>query len=657
MSDIAVRRWVFFFLVALSTAGAVFKLHQVFRVDGIDALEWLFLILFTILFGWVTVSFWLAVFGAFARLIGARLLPISQSAQASSSRTAILMPVYNEDVGRVFSGVQAILDSLVAASADGFDFFILSDSTDPANWVAEEVAWQRLRLSLGPDARVYYRHRHRNVGRKSGNIQDFCENWGAAYDYMLVLDADSVMSGQTIMALVGLMDANPKAGLIQAPATLVGRSTCFARIQQFASSAYGPTYNAGLCWLQGSDGNYWGHNAIIRVRAFLTSSGLPKLPGRAPFGGEIMSHDFVEAALLLRAGWQVWMAPDLGGSYEEPPPTIYDHLKRDRRWMQGNLQHARVLLAQGLKLPSRLHMAMGIMSYLASPLWLLLLIVSGLEMFLPSGIEPFTYFGRRPELTLLVPQGVQLLQLTIATLILLYAPKLLALVVLLTQPEATKEHGGVSGVLGSVVLESVFATLFAPVAMLSHSWFLLNILIGRATGWNTQTRSDRALPFWLVLQNYWLHMLIGLGATYVLYRYARESLPWFLPLLIGLILAVPVVEITSSLRLGEALARLKTFLVPSETGIIPVLKRAGQLLASYQAASDGSDYRHLVLEDPSVMALHLKLLREAPPEIGMPRAELAVLAEAARRRDTASFSRHDWVALLSDAESLEATRS
>ncbi|HXR95648.1 MAG TPA: glucans biosynthesis glucosyltransferase MdoH [Rhizomicrobium sp.] len=652
MSDIAVRRWLFLFLVVLSTAGAVFKLYQVLRVDGIDALETLFLILFAILFGWVTISFWLAVFGVFARLTGATLLGLAKSDQPITSRTAILMPVYNEDVDRVFSGVQAIFDSL--QGAPGFDFFILSDSTDPANWVAEEVAWQRLRQELAPDAGIFYRHRHRNVGRKSGNIQDFCENWGAAYDYMVVLDADSVMSGETLEALVRLMDANPRAGLIQAPATLVGRSTCFARIQQFASSAYGPTYNAGLAWLQGAEGNYWGHNAIIRVRAFQSSSGLPKLPGRAPFGGEIMSHDFVEAALLLRAGWQVWMAPDLGGSYEEPPPTAYDHLKRDRRWMQGNLQHARVLLAQGLKMPSRLNMAMGIMSYLASPLWLLLLIVSGLEMFLPSGIEAFTYVGRRPELALMVPQAVPLLQLTTATLVLLYAPKLLATMVLFTQPASLKEHGGAFAVMRSVLLESLFATLFAPVAMLAHSWFMLSILAGRATGWATQTRNDRALPFWLVAKSFGVHMLIGVGAAYGLYRFAPASLPWFLPLLVGLILAIPLVEITSSLRLGEALARGRTFLVPSETMSIAVLSHAQQLLMRREAHA--SDYRHLVLDDPSIMALHLRLLKEAPPLQEMPRAQLAALAEAARRRETGAFTRQDWVALLSDPESLEAMR-
>lgn len=634
----------------------MFKLHQVLRVDGLDALKFLFLVLFAILFGWISTSFWLAVFGAFARLTGAKLLPLSQSAQPQASRTAILMPIYNEDVDRVFSGVHAIFDSLAAAGGQGFDFFVLSDSTDSANWVAEEVAWQRLRQSLEPHARIYYRHRHRNIGRKSGNIQDFCENWGTAYDYMLVLDADSLMSGETINALVKLMDANPKVALIQAPATLVGRSTLFARMQQFASSAYSPTYNAGLCWLQGADGNYWGHNALIRVRAFQSSSGLPKLPGRAPFGGEIMSHDFVEAALLLRADWQVWMAPDLGGSYEEPPPTIYDHLKRDRRWAQGNLQHARIVLAQGLKLPSRLHMAMGIMSYLSSPLWLSLLIVSALEMFLPPGVAPFTYVGSQPQLALWVSQAVPLFQLTVATLVLLYAPKLLALMVLLAQPAAAKEHGGIPAVLSSVLLESIFATLLAPVAMLSHSWFLLNILFGRATGWGAQIRSDRALPFWFVVKNFWPHSVIGILGTYGLYRAAPLSLPWFLPLLSGLILAVPLVELTSSLRLGEALGRMGAFLSPSETTVIPVLKRAHQLLIKREGEDGAFDYRHLVLEDPSVMALHLRLLREAPPELETPPERLVALAEAAKRRQTKSFTHQDWLALLSDPDSLEATR-
>ncbi|HEY2835480.1 MAG TPA: glucans biosynthesis glucosyltransferase MdoH [Rhizomicrobium sp.] len=655
MSDIAARRWLFLILVLMSTAAAVDKLYQVLRIDGVDLFEFLFLALFGILFGWITISFWMAVFGAFARLTSATLLPLKEAPTPSTSRTAILMPIYNEDVARVFSGVQAIFDSV--AGAGGFDFFILSDSTEPQNWIAEEVAWQKLRASLEPDARLFYRHRHRNIGRKSGNIQDFCENWGSHYDYMVVLDADSLMSGETLTSLVRLMDANPSAALIQAPASLVGRSTLFARIQQFASTAYGATYTAGLAWLQGGQGNYWGHNAIIRVRAFQQHGGLPKLPGKPPFGGEIMSHDFVEASFLLRAGWEVWMAPDLTGSYEEPPPTVYDHLKRDRRWAQGNLQHARVILAQGLKFPSRLHLAMGIMSYLSSPLWLLLLVVSALEMFVPAGIVPFSHVGQHTDLALSVSQETPLLQLVTATLVLLYGPKLLALMVLLADPAAAKAHGGAANILRSVVLESVFATLFAPVVMLTHSWFIFNIVIGRATGWGTQTRDDRALPLWLVIREYWPHTVIGLLCGYGLYRFAPQSLGWFVPLLLGLVLSIPMVWITSSLKLGAALVRDNLFLSPSETGVIPVLKRAHQLLERRGAEAKILDYRELVLDDPVVRTLHLRLLEEVPPPEAEPSPQLLLLVEAAKRRDTRAFTRQDWVTLLSNPEGVgEAAR-
>src|SRR6202012_1268815 len=177
------------------------------------------------------------------------------------------------------------------------------------------------------------------------------------------------------------------------------------------------------------DGNYWGHNAIIRMRAFLQHGGLPRLSGKPPFGGEIMSHDFVEAAFLRRAGWEVWMATDLGGSFEEPPPTVYDYLKRDRRWAQGNLQHARILIAQGIRMPSRLHMAMGVMSYLSSPLWFLMLLVSAFSLA-PYGPGADSI------------DHAALVQLTVATLILLYAPKLLAMGITLSDNALVSAHGG-----------------------------------------------------------------------------------------------------------------------------------------------------------------------------------------------------------------------
>ena len=260
MPDIAARRWLFLFLVLASSALGSLQLWSVLRIDGLNLSEFLFLSLFIILFGWIAASFWVAMLGAWAKLASAQLLPLESAKGRSASRTAILMPVYNEDVARVFSGVRAMHRSLCDAAEIGFDFYILSDSTDPAHWIAEEVEWQTLRAQLDGDdvaPRLFYRHRHRNAGRKSGNIQDFCENWGALYDYMVVLDADSLMSGACLGQLVRLMDANPRTALIQVPPQLVGRHSLFARIQQFASSVYGPIYGAGLSFLQGPDGNYW----------------------------------------------------------------------------------------------------------------------------------------------------------------------------------------------------------------------------------------------------------------------------------------------------------------------------------------------------------------------------------------------------------------
>ncbi len=638
-TGLALRRWLFFFLTLSSTAVAVIKLWAVLRAGSLNFGEGLFLVLFALLFGWIASAFWMALFGAVVRLEGSRLLPLAGGPGEAkpASRTAILMPVYNEDVTRVFSGVQAIYDSVREAGETNFDYYILSDSTDPANWIAEEVAWGKLRQLLAPEARIFYRHRHRNIGRKSGNIQDFCENWGSLYDYMVVLDADSLMTGQTLGALVRLMDANPRTGLIQVPPTLVGRHSLFARLQQFAASVYGPTYAAGMASLQGPDGNYWGHNAIIRVRAFLQSGGLPHLPGRPPFGGEIMSHDFVEAAFLRRAGWEVWMAPDLGGSFEEPPPSAYDYLKRDRRWAQGNLQHVRVLIAQGLELPSRLHMAMGIMAYVSSPLWLLMLVVSAFSLA-PKFMPPADH--------------VILLQLMAATVLLLFGPKLMALGVALRNPHTVKAHGGKGALVRSVFFESIFATLFAPVVMLAHSWFIFCILMGIATGWGPQVRQDRGLPSWFVIHHYLPFTLIGLACALALWRFAAENLYFYAPLLAGLLLAIPLVRLTSSLRLGMATARRGLFLIPSENVKEPVLERAHRLALAH--AGDERDFRHLVLEDSGVRDLHLAMLHESLPPPSAPPEKLAALVEAARRRDTAGFSRADWIALLSDPPSIEA---
>jgi membrane glycosyltransferase len=645
--DIAARRWLYLFVVLASTVAAVTQMAGVFQVDGFSIREIAILVLFAILFAWIASSFWMTVFGAFARFTKAELLPLRPASGPSAARTAILMPIYNEDVARVFSGVRAIRES----AGPDFDFFILSDSTNPASWVTEELAWQKLEGELGDGARVYYRHRARNVGRKAGNIQDFCENWGQLYDYMVILDADSLMTGRTLSHLVGLMDANPRAGLIQAPAQLVGRSSLFARIQQFASSVYGPIHTAGLAYLQGADGNYWGHNAIIRVHAFMQYCGLPRLPGRPPFGGEIMSHDFIEAALLRRAGWDVWMAPDIGGSYEEPPPSLLDYLIRDRRWCQGNLQHLRIVFAQGLTLPSRLHLAMGIMSYVSSPLWLLLLIVSGAEMISYKPAQSATTVDLQPALPLYVSHAAELGILVGATLVLLFGPKLLAVGSVLEDAALTRAHGGTRALIAGLFWESLFSTLMAPIVMLQHSWYVLSILMGMATGWNPQTRTDRALPFKLVAREFAVHTVLGVVAAFVLWRFAPDSFNWFVPLLAGLVLSIPLVVVSSSPLLGQVAREEHLFLVPSESRGLRVLDRAHALATSHEALPDQA--QQLVLNDARVRELHLALLRDTPAPAVDPLL-LWALREKVKRRETAGLSRDDWALLLSDPESLRA---
>jgi membrane glycosyltransferase len=654
------RRWLYLALVLSTTAAATARLWAILRIDGIDDLEIALLVLFGILFTWTASAFWLACVGAHVCWRGAARTPLARPmpGEPIRSRTAIVMPIHNEEVARSFAGLAAVHESVEASSALGeFDFYILSDSTDPAHWVAEEIEWDRLRRAAGPEARLFYRHRPRNIGRKTGNIRDFCTNWGGLYDYMVVLDADSLMTGETLVTLARLMDANPRTALIQVSPQPVGRDSLFARIQQFASSVYGPIYTAGLAHLQGPDGNYWGHNAIIRVQPFMQHCGLPALPGRAPLGGEILSHDFVEAALLRRAGWDVRLAPELGGSYEEVPSNLIDYLKRDRRWCQGNLQHMRLLLAQGLRMPSRLHFAVGIMSYVSSPLWLAMLVVSAFEAYRLEHSGAVTYIGKYPVLAWPISHTLALIALVLVTAGLLYGPKLLALALLGRDRERRRAHGGIGKAAYSVFLESLFATLLAPVTMLTHSWFVATILLGGSTSWGGQPRGDRRLSVGAALGAFGPHTIFGLAATALAYLYIPGSFWWFVPLLAGLALAVPMAWVTSSAAAGRWLRRRGRFLVPSETVGLPILERMRARLAERPAEETGEAEIDALLRraltDPYVSRLHLALLGDVPEAPADPE-KLPALVDAARRGDIATFTRQDWTALLSDANSLSA---
>jgi membrane glycosyltransferase len=583
--EVAVQRWLILGLALSITAVPASQLLAIFRVDGVSLLDVALITVFALLFVLITISFWVACVGAHALWTGSLDLPLREphegavtSGDAGRPRTVLLVPVYNENAIEVFARIQAIRESLREAGAEkGFDFFVLSDSTDAECRAAEEAAWRGAR-DTDKSVRIFYRHRAENTGHKSGNIADFCRNWGAMYNYMVVLDADSLMTGSTLARLVLLMDANPRTALIQAAPLLVGGESLFARSQQFASWAYGRMFAAGLAKLQGPDGNYWGHNAIIRVRPFMENCGLPILTGRPPLGGEIMSHDFVEAALLRRAGWEVWMAPELDGSYETSPPTLIDHLKRDRRWCQGNLQHVKLLFAQGLRMPNRLHMAFGALSYLSSPLWLMLIVLFSAHA-VQIDHSPVTYVGRYPVLAWPISHTVAFVSIAVAAMTLLYVPKLLALVVLLRDRDAVRSHGGAPSLILSVFIESVLSTLVAPVFMLSHSWFVLNILIGRNTRWGAQLRRSNGTGLGNAAIAFAPHTVIAVGMGFMVWTWTPADFWWYLPLLAGMATAILFGWLTSLPSWGAAARRAGLFLIPSETTGLPIVDRVDELVA------------------------------------------------------------------------------
>jgi membrane glycosyltransferase len=612
------RRSIYLLLVVLTTLFAMNLLHAAYASDGLTPLEVLLLLLYAILIFWIATSFWSATMGFWLLLtrydyFARRRYAVAKdtSPLPDAARTAILMPIYNEDPERVFAGIRAIWQSLQeTGQREVFDFFVLSDTRDVNTWVQEECEWYRLCEETDAHGRIFYRNRKENTARKSGNVADFVRRWGASYRYMIVLDADSLMAGDTLVRMVRMMEADPGSALIQAPPVPTNRETLFARILQFASTAYGPIFTAGAGFWQIGDSNFWGHNAIIRIAPFAAHCGLPRLPGQEPFGGEILSHDFVEAALLRRAGWRVWLAYELKGSYEELPPTLIDYAKRDRRWCQGNLQHARLVYARGFRPVSRLHFAMGVMSYLSSPLWLLFLLVAGVDAYIQAQENPVYFFGDRIEPVWPVSFAVEMKIVLLFTLAMLFLPKLMALIVIAFDGKRRRSFGGIVRATLSAVLESVFSILVAPVLMLYQSRFVWAILLRRTIGWPAQQRGDHRTTLADAVSAHGIQTLIGLTAAGVSYYYVPDYFWWFLPVLCGVLLSIPLSMLSSSTRLGRGLRRVGLFITPEERLHPPILAHFSTALAATSQHRVGSCD---ALRSPYAQALHLAMLPDEIP--------------------------------------------
>jgi membrane glycosyltransferase len=533
--------------------------------DSFSGLDLAITVVFALLFAWTAFSFFSTLAGFLSRRPEDALgLDRCGPLPPLSSRTAVLSPIFNEDPAALFGRLRAIADSLAATGqGDRFDLFVLSDTTDAAVRANEYRSFRQLRREAA--MRVFYRHRPQNSDRKSGNIADWVRRFGGAYEAMVVLDADSLMEGETIVRLAAGLERNPGVGLIQTVPVVVNRHNLFARCEQFASRLYGPMLARGTAWWSGGQGNYWGHNAIIRVKAFAEQAGLPRLPGRKPFGGHLLSHDFVEAALLRRAGWAVHMAPHLGGSYEESPPTLNALIARDRRWCQGNLQHVLVLPARGLHLISRLHLLRGVSAYITSPLWFALVCMGVLLASKPAwGVSSAEPSSGSPH-ALAAVGGVFFIAMAF-----LLAPKALAYVEMIASPERCAAYGGARRAAVSVACEIGLSALFAPVRMLNQTWALFSILLGQDAGWAAQPRGEDGLSLEAAANHHLGDTIVGLILGFFAVSASAQTLLWVSPVLAGLVTSIPLAALTARLDLG-LWARRKGLLVTPEEMAPPAI--------------------------------------------------------------------------------------
>jgi membrane glycosyltransferase len=664
---IARRRITFFSSIFVLTSLATWFMADLLWRGGLDGIEIALLILFVILFAHIATGFCMAMIGFFVVNRGGDSCRIVNTVDWNAVKdpplagTAVIMPIANEDVSRVFEGLRVIYHSVQEArQLVYFDFFILSDSNQPNQWIQEEIAWVELCKQVGGFGRIFYRKRRQAINRKSGNVADFLRRWGRNYRYMAVLDADSLMTGQALMRLVAMMEKNPAVGIVQTAPRIVNGVTLYARLQQFANRLYSPLFLAGLNYWQQHDGNYWGHNAIIRVQPFMEHCCLPDLPGREPYGGRILSHDFVEAALMRKAGWQVWLAPDLEGSYEEGPPTLIDSAKRDRRWCQGNMQHNWLLFARGFRPINRVHLFLGIMGYVASPLWLLFLLLSSINVF---GVIASGGFTALPEAytsifgyTIEVPEALTLFAFT---MLLLFLPKALSVIVTLRDRELTAAFGGPPRLAASALLEAAASVLIAPVNMLFNSKFVLFTLLGQGVSWITQRRGlDEDGTDWreAILTHAW-HTAIGLVWGVSAFILVPQFFWWLSPVLAGLVSSIPLSIFLSKAGFGRGAERLGLFLTPEESRPSYELKRLRQNLDEcYQHLRPieplRADYGLLqAVLDPYINAVHVSLLRQRRPSKES-REYFLQLRQRLLTEGPAGLTSREKMALLLDADSL-----
>ncbi|TGK24325.1 glucans biosynthesis glucosyltransferase MdoH [Leptospira yasudae] len=647
---------LFFFVII-----GVFLEIQFLSFQSISPFEWATLILFCLLFPVISFGAATALIGFVQKVRGGDPLRISRILENYTiledeiPPVAVVMPIHCEDVTRIFAGVELMMDEIASNGlAQKTDFFILSDTSDPNLWALEEKAFYHISQKPANQGRIYYRKRRVNLNKKSGNIADFCRRWGKRYKYMIILDADSIVTGECMKNLIYLMEKIPNAGIIQTVPEVIGAKSIFQKLSAFAAWVGNPVFGAGSFFWQLRSGPFWGHNAIIRLQPFMKYCGLPGLPGESAIGGKILSHDTIEAALFRKAGYGVWFASDLKGSYEEAPPNVLEALKRDNRWCQGNLQHFWFLFGGKLRFSSRLQILLGIFSYFSSPLWALMLLSSSLTTiedvdFFRLALLPEDWIAFRDDLYLPVAYTLQGY-----TLFVLFLPRIVSF--LEVSFFRRKEWGAsLFSWTFSFLTEFLHSVLMAPVYMVQYTRFILLTFLNRKIEWGPQNRDaasgpdNRALAYTVLPASFY-----GLGIGIWMFMTYPILFFWFLPLLLGWIFAYPLALLTSSTPKKKNLS-FGFLNNPPEQREHKLLETLEQNRNEYGKVVGGGDDRRgifLSIVDPRLNGFHLSRLRKRAKETPVRKNYLRSLCDKLKTEGPETFKNQELQRILWDHDSV-----
>jgi membrane glycosyltransferase len=350
---------------------------------------------------------------------------------------------------------------------------------------------------------------------------------------------------------------------------------------------------------------------------------------------------------MRRAGWAVWIAYDLPGSYEEMPPNLIDELSRDRRWCQGNLMNFRLFLMKGLHPAHRAVFMTGVMAYLSAPLWFAFLILSTALLAVHELTVP-QYFVHPFQLFPLWPQWRPEWAVTLfsATALLLFLPKALAgLLIAVRQPA---RYGGRVKLWASLLGEIALSALLAPIRMLFHTQFVLSALAGRTIRWRSPPRDDAETSWGDALRRHGSHTLLGTAWAAFVWWLNPSFLWWLLPVVGALILSVPLSVYTSRVGLGRRLRRRKFFLIPEEARPPAVIRATRKYVKHPLPPADAQT----AVVDPLLNALvcaQAVARDHLPPRV---QAERDALVSRALREGWATLSRAEQGVLLGDARAL-----